>query len=225
MTIQENLLKITQQIHAAELAAGRAVGSVQLLAVSKQQSADNIRAAFEAGQHCFGENYLQEALIKMAMLADLPIEWHFIGRLQANKTRLIAENFAWVHTVDRASAAQRLNDQRPLHLPPLQICIQVNLADETQKAVVSPDELPALAAFIAELPHLKLRGLMLIPPENLTDAEAFATFQQLAKLQQALHLDTLSMGMSHDFPVAIAAGATLVRIGTAIFGNRTKVLK
>lgn len=229
-TIAENLLKISQQIRATERAVDRPADSVRLLVVSKQQSGQNIRDAYQAGQQAFGENYVQEALVKMEALKDLPIEWHFIGHIQANKTRAIAEHFAWVHSVDREAIATRLNAQRPANLPPLQICIQVNLAHEPQKHGVVPAALLPLAQAITALPRLTLRGLMLINPEHLSDAESLAYFRQLAALQTELQqhgfaVDTLSMGMSEDFPLAIAAGATLVRIGSAIFGKRVTVIK
>lgn len=223
--IHEHLLNIHQQIQSTAHTAGRKADTIKLLAVSKQQSTAAIREAYTAGQYCFGENYLQEALEKMQELADLAIEWHFIGRIQRNKTRLIAEHFAWVHTVDSIQIAERLDAQRPANCLPLQICIQVNLAHESQKAGIPPEELPALINAISALPQITLRGLMLIPPNNLTEAETLAYFQKLAQLQQSFHLDTLSMGMSRDYPLAIAAGATIVRIGSAIFGNRPKVLK
>ena len=224
--IIENIHKITAEIYSTCQEQGRPLDSVKLLAVSKQQSAENIREAFNAGLREFGENYVQEALMKIAQLSDLNINWHYIGRIQANKTRAIAENFAWIHTVDREIIAQRLNDQRPSHLPPLQVCIQVNLGLESQKAGIEYQKLSELAHHISKLPNLQLRGLMTLPPANLENyAEQYAFFQRLRDclvelLQKGFALDTLSMGMSHDFKAAIAAGATIIRIGSGIFGSR-----
>lgn len=214
------------RIEAAARTHGRDPSGIRLLAVSKQQPVDAIRALAAAGQHDFGENYLQEVLPKMQALSGLNLTWHFIGQIQSNKTRSIAECFQWAHTVDRFKIAQRLNDQRPHYAPPLQVCIQVKLAKETTKGGVWPAEVPALATEIVKLPSLKLRGLMCIPPpaEDFTTQRAhFDRMAQLLKALQAqgLPLDTLSMGMSGDFEAAIAAGATIVRMGTAIFGERT----
>jgi pyridoxal phosphate enzyme (YggS family) len=229
MTIETNstqgLLSVRQQLEAACRACGRAPNSVTLLAVSKQQSVAAMRAIAAMGQRDFGESYAQEALDKMAELADLDLRWHFIGQLQSNKTRPIAEHFHWVHTLDRDKIATRLHEQRPLHAPPLQVCIQVKLAEEMGKGGVWPDEVAALAAHIEKLPRLTLRGLMCIPPPSRHYTEQLQQFRQLADLQQQLiiaghTLDTLSMGMSGDFEAAIAAGATIVRIGTAVFGAR-----
>jgi len=200
---------------------------VALLAVSKIQPADAVRDAFHAGQHSFGENYVQEALDKMAALADLRprIEWHLIGPLQSNKTRVVAESFDWVHTVDRLKLAERLSAQRPPHLPPLNVCIQVNVSGEASKSGVAPAEAPALARAVAALPNLKLRGLMAIPePAEGLEAQR-APCRELRRLRDALvaeglPLDTLSMGMSDDLEAAIAEGSTCVRVGTAIFGKR-----
>lgn len=196
-----------------------------LLAVSKQQPTAAIEAAYRSGQRHFGESFAQEALSKMQQLADLDIEWHFIGRIQSNKTRAIAERFQWVHTVDRAKIAARLNDQRPHFAPPLQILIQVDLAGEPQKGGVDPAALPALAEFVAGQPRLRLRGLMTIPPADDSLQQRRARFEHLAQLQRelcgsGLALDMLSMGMSDDFETAIDAGSTCVRIGTAVFGLR-----
>ncbi|OIQ82055.1 hypothetical protein GALL_361560 [mine drainage metagenome] len=212
----------------AEQAAGRPAGEVQLLAVSKTMPAAAIREAFAAGQLRFGENYVQEAVEKMAELADLPLEWHFIGPIQSNKTRPIAEHFDWVHGISRLKIAQRLNDARPDHLPPLQACIEINVSAESSKEGVAPAEVLQLARAIELLPRLRLRGLMAIPAPTRDIALQRQSFRMLRELllslnQQGLHLDTLSMGMSHDFPAAIAEGATIVRIGTAIFGARKKV--
>ncbi|HET8551193.1 MAG TPA: YggS family pyridoxal phosphate-dependent enzyme [Gammaproteobacteria bacterium] len=206
---------------------GRDPAAVTVLAVGKTQPAETIRAAAAAGQRDFGANYLQEALAKMDALADLALVWHFIGAIQSNKTRAIAERFAWVHTVDRIKIAHRLSAQRPSDLPPLNICLEVNVSDEPQKAGVALDELDALAAAVAELPHLKLRGLMALPaPSEIfeTQREPFRRLASaLERLRVAGHdVDTLSMGMSGDFEAAIAEGATIVRIGTAIFGERVR---
>jgi hypothetical protein len=210
---------------AAAASTGRSVDSVTLLAVSKGQPAELIRAAAAAGVTDVGESYLTEALGKMQELGDLPLTWHFIGRLQANKTRPVAEHFAWVHGVDRLKIAERLAAQRPYHAPPLNICIQVNLADEATKGGVPAPEVPDLAAAVAALPRLTLRGLMCIPPEESDPGRQREWFARLRALRNSLNtggpgLDTLSMGMSRDFEAAIQEGATLVRIGTALFGPR-----
>ena len=200
----------------------RDVTSIHLLAVSKTKPAGALREAYAAGIRDFGENYLQEARAKQVELADLPLCWHFIGPIQSNKTRDIAEHFAWVHSVDRLKIAQRLSEQRPADLPPLNICIQVNVSGEASKSGCTPADLPALAAAISALPRLKLRGLMAIPEPTEDRAEQDAAFAQVRTLQESLNmgLDTLSMGMSHDLESAIAQGATWVRIGTALFGAR-----
>lgn len=226
-TIAANLQQVQGRIGAACAAAQRPVQSVTLLAVSKTQPASSVRAAFDAGQRAFGENYVQEALDKIAVLAELRarIEWHLIGPLQSNKTRVVAEAFDWVHSVDRLKTAQRLSEQRPDHLPPLNVCLQVNISGEVSKSGVAPDEVLVLAQAVAALPRLRLRGLMAIPePEGDFDAQR-APHRTLRRLQQrlcdtGLALDTLSMGMSADLEAAIAEGATLVRVGTAIFGAR-----
>jgi len=210
---------------AAAAEAGRTASDVTLLAVSKTFAPDAIREAYHAGQIHFAESYVQEALNKIVALQDLPIEWHFIGPIQSNKTRAIAEHFAWVHSVDRLKIAERLSGQRPTHLPPLQVCLQVNISEEASKCGMPPGEVAQLAMQVAHLPHLDLRGLMAVPAPNNNVSAQRAAFAQLRELrdqlrQQGLPLDTLSMGMSHDFPAAIAEGATMVRIGTAIFGNR-----
>jgi PLP dependent protein len=202
-------------------------GSVGLVAVSKTQPAERVRALAECGQRDFGENYLQEAETKLDQLQDLALTWHFIGRLQSNKTRAVAERFAWVHTLDRERIAARLSEQRPHYAPALNICIQVRLEDEPGKGGVTPEETVALARRVRELPRLRLRGLMCIPPPRDAYEEQYALFARLAGLQRSLNeqgfgLDTLSMGMSADLEAAIAAGATLVRIGTAIFGERPR---
>jgi PLP dependent protein len=221
----QGLMQVRKQLDAACRDCGRAPASVTLLAVSKQQSVAAMRAVAAAGQRDFGESYAQEALDKMAALHDLALCWHFIGQLQSNKTRPIAEHFQWVHTLDRDKIATRLHEQRPDQAPPLQVCIQVKLTEEAGKGGVWPDEVAALAAHIHKLPRLTLRGLMCIPPPANDHAAQRTQFQRLADLQQQLNadglkLDTLSMGMSGDFPAAIAAGATIVRIGTAMFGER-----
>ncbi len=226
-TLIEHLHHIKHQIQETAVQANRSPDSVTLLAVSKQQSADTIRTLFNAGQYLFGENYVQEALKKMNVLKDLSIEWHFIGQIQSNKIRDIAQHFSWVHTIDKESTAKRFHDQRPTALPPLQVCIQVNFAHEAQKGGADPKNVLSLAKAILTMPHLKLRGLMVLPPNTLTDYdEQLKSFQQLAELKQTLEkhgivLDTLSMGMTHDFKAAIPAGATIVRIGSAIFGSRS----
>ncbi|EJM96320.1 pyridoxal phosphate enzyme, YggS family [Pseudomonas sp. GM74] len=221
-TIADNILQVSSRIHAATRAANRAENSVRLLAVSKTKPAQDLREAYAAGLHDFGENYLQEALGKQVELADLPLIWHFIGPIQSNKTRAIAEHFDWVHSVDRLKIAQRLSEQRPADLPPLNICIQVNVSGEASKSGCSPADLPALANAICALPRLKLRGLMAIPEPTEDRAAQDAAFATVQSLQASLNLplDTLSMGMSHDLESAIAQGATWVRIGTALFGAR-----
>ncbi|MEC4237437.1 MULTISPECIES: YggS family pyridoxal phosphate-dependent enzyme [unclassified Pseudomonas] len=221
-TIAGNIAQVEARIRAAALAVQRDVTSIHLLAVSKTKPAAALREAYAAGVRDFGENYLQEARAKQVELADLPLCWHFIGPIQSNKTRDIAEHFAWVHSVDRLKIAQRLSDQRPADLPPLNICIQVNVSGEASKSGCNPADLPALAAAISALPRLKLRGLMAIPEPTQDRAEQDAAFAAVRTLQESLNmgLDTLSMGMSHDLESAIAQGATWVRIGTALFGAR-----
>ena len=224
-SIADNLAQVHAQIHAACQAAGRADASVRLLAVSKTWGADAVRAAHAAGQTAFGENYIQEAVDKITVLRDLPLEWHCIGPIQSNKTRLVAEHFDWVHSIDRLKIAQRLSEQRPASLPPLQVCIQVNVDGGVTKSGVAPQDLPALAQAVAALPNLQLRGLMTIPEPAESPEAARAVHRQarqlLASLQaQGLTLDTLSMGMSADMEAAIWEGSTMVRVGTAIFGKR-----
>ena len=221
-TIAGNIAQVEARIRAAALAVQRDVTSIHLLAVSKTKPAAALREAYAAGVRDFGENYLQEARAKQVELADLPLCWHFIGPIQSNKTRDIAEHFAWVHSVDRLKIAQRLSEQRPADLPPLNICIQVNVSGEASKSGCNPADLPALAAAISALPRLKLRGLMAIPEPTEDRAEQDAAFATVRTLQESLNmgLDTLSMGMSHDLESAIAQGATWVRIGTALFGAR-----
>ncbi|USW00836.1 YggS family pyridoxal phosphate-dependent enzyme [Pseudomonas pergaminensis] len=221
-TIADNIGQVSQRIRAAADAVQRDASSIHLLAVSKTKPAQAVREAYAAGMRDFGENYLQEALGKQAELTDLPLSWHFIGPIQSNKTRAIAENFAWVHSVDRLKIAQRLSEQRPDDLPPLNICIQVNVSGEASKSGCTPADLPALANAISALPRLKLRGLMAIPEPTEDRAAQDAAFAAVRDLQNSLNLplDTLSMGMSHDLESAIAQGATWVRIGTALFGAR-----
>jgi len=224
-TIASNLQAVRDAIASAAVGADRHAGDINLLAVSKTFAPDALREAYQAGQTCFAESYVQEALDKIAALQDIPIEWHYIGPIQSNKTRAIAENFAWVHSVDRLKIAKRLSEQRPAHLPPLQVCLQVNISQEASKSGAVPDEVDALAHAIAKLPNLKLRGLMAVPAPSDEIAAQRLPFAKLRELRdqlnrQGLQLDTLSMGMSHDFAAAIAEGATIVRIGTAIFGDR-----
>jgi PLP dependent protein len=227
--ISQKLQAVHAAIAHAALAAGRTPDAVTLLAVSKTFGADALLEAVRAGQTAFGENYLQEALDKMdAVQAAQPgvaLEWHFIGPLQSNKTRAVASRFDWVHSVEREKVAQRLAEQRPPHLPPLNVCLQVNLDAENTKSGVSPEQVPALARFVAQLPQLRLRGLMAIPAPNPEYARQRAAFRRLRQLfeqlqEQGLALDTLSMGMSADLEAAIMEGATIVRVGSAIFGAR-----
>jgi pyridoxal phosphate enzyme (YggS family) len=224
-SIADNITRVQAQILAACQVAGCAPDSVQLLAVSKTWGTDAVRQAHAAGLTAFGENYIQEAVDKITALRDLPLQWHCIGPIQSNKTRLVAEHFDWVHSVDRLKIAQRLSEQRPPELPPLQVCIQVNVDGGDNKSGVSPEELPALALAVAALPRLQLRGLMTIPEPAETDAQMRAVHRQAKDLfeqlrAQGLPLDTLSMGMSADMAAAIAEGSTMVRVGTAIFGQR-----
>jgi pyridoxal phosphate enzyme (YggS family) len=229
MSISTQLAAVRHAIADSCHAAGRDPTSVLLLAVSKTFGADAVIEAADAGQVAFGENYLQEALNKITevhkLRPELSLEWHFIGPIQSNKTRPIAENFSWVHAVDREKIAQRLSEQRPEHLPPLNICLQVNVSGEDSKSGVSPVELPALALAVAGLPNIHLRGLMAIPEPETDPARQRAPFALLRELQKNLAemgipTDTLSMGMSSDMQAAIAEGATMVRIGTAVFGKR-----
>ena len=227
-TIQTQLSTLRERMAAACQLAGRPSGAVGLLAVSKTFGADAVEAAFAAGQLTFGENYIQEALQKINALRHLPLQWHCIGPVQSNKTRLVAENFDWVQTVDRFKIAQRLNDQRPTHLPSLQVCIQVNVDGGPTKSGVAPEAALALAQAISVLPRLRLRGLMCIPEPDSDFVAACAVFTRARALFDALisvglRLDTLSMGMSADLEAAIASGSTLVRVGSAIFGARHNV--
>src|SRR3990167_2794888 len=221
-TIAENIAKVGERIRAAAKASGRNLDHIGLLAVSKTKPAAAVREAYAAGIRDFGENYLQEALEKQAELSELPLIWHFIGPIQSNKTKPIAEHFAWVHSVDRLKIAQRLSEQRPTDLPLLNICLQVNVSAEDSKSVCAPAELAALAQAVSQLPNLRLRGLMAIPEPTDDVAAQRAAFARLRELRDGLPLplDTLSMGMSHDLDAAIAEGATWVRIGTALFGAR-----
>ena len=224
-SIAQNVVSLKQRIQAAARDCARPADSIRLLAVSKQQPAASIRAAAAAGLSEFGENYLQESLDKMTALADLPLCWHFIGPIQSNKSRAIANHFDWIHSIDRLKIARRLSEQREPQRPPLQICLQVNIGAEHSKAGVSPAALAELAAAVNELPRLNLRGLMTIPPPTSDRAVQRAAFAQLRHALESLQaatpqLDTLSMGMSADLEAAIAEGATLLRIGTALFGAR-----
>ncbi len=228
-TISANLQAVHERIHAAALLATRDERDIRLLAVSKNFGADAVIEAAEAGQRAFGENYLQEALGKMAEVvakrSELLLEWHFIGPIQSNKTRSIAEHFDWVHSVARSNIAQRLSDQRPAHLAPLNICLQINISGEASKSGALPEEAQALALAVSQMPHLRLRGLMAIPEATEDRDMQRASFRRLRELFDTLctrgfTLDTLSMGMSGDLDAAIAEGSTMVRIGTAIFGQR-----
>ena len=224
-TIASALQAVRERIARSADAVGRSSADIRLLAVSKTQTIEAIRAAIHAGQQDFGENYVQEAIEKIRALPDLGLQWHFIGPLQSNKTRQIAESFDWVHSVDRAIIAERLSQARAPELAPLQVCVQVNISGEATKHGVAAAQLEALAGHIQILPRLKLRGLMAIPQQVGDIAQQRAQFRQLKYLfdqlnTQGFALDTLSMGMSHDLEAAIAEGATLVRVGTAIFGAR-----
>ncbi len=223
--IEKNLASIRQRIDEACNTYGREAGSVKLLAVSKRKPETDIRLAYQAGQHAFGENYLQEAIEKQQALDDLDLEWHFIGAIQSNKTRPIAEHFDWVHCVDRAKIAERLSAQRPAEKLPINICIQINLDDEASKAGIALEDLPALASQIKPLTGIRLRGLMTIPAPRNNLADQRAAFKRMKQAIAELNAsgydcDTLSMGMTGDMEAAIAEGSTMVRIGTAIFGER-----
>ena len=222
--IADSLQAIQANIQLAKLAAGR-TDAITLLAVSKSQPSDKLRAAYLAGQRVFGENYVQEAINKQAELTDLAIEWHFIGPIQSNKTALIAQHFDWVQSVDRLKIAQRLNDARPKSLPPLNVCIQINSSDEDSKSGVDTGSTAMLAKEISAMPQLRLRGIMAIPAPTKDLAKQRTQFKIVASafktLQQDFALDTLSIGMSDDYVAAIHEGATIVRIGSAIFGART----
>ena len=226
-TIAHNIENILSQITVLAQHAGRDPATIQLLAVSKTKPVSDLVLAYEAGQRHFGENYVQEGVEKVHALAHLSdVVWHFIGPIQSNKSKYIAECFDWCHSIDRLKIAQRLNNQRPAHQPPLQVCIQVNIDNEESKAGISAEELPAIAAQIAQMPHLNLRGIMAIPKATSIVEEQRDSFERLAQLYQTLHsdypnVDTLSMGMSGDIGPAIQAGSTMVRVGTGIFGQRT----
>lgn len=225
-SIANNFTQVAHRITQACSAAARQPQSVLLLAVSKTRSADELQELYHAGQTDFGENYLQEALDKIEALQALPLQWHFIGPIQSNKTKPIAENFSWVHSVDRLKIAQRLSAQRPENLPPLNICLQVNISDEENKSGCSVQQSLALIEQVSVLPNLKLRGLMAIPKATKDENEQRAAFAALSQLLEEANakgatLDTLSMGMSADLAPAIAEGATIVRVGTALFGPRS----
>lgn len=224
-TIASGLQNVRIRIRGIAEKTGRKPETITLLAASKTNPAERLREAFTAGQTIFGENYLQEALVKISALTDLPIEWHFIGPIQSNKTKRIAENFAWVHSVDRKKIADRLSKDRPESLPPLQICLQVNVSGEDSKSGTAPEQIADLAAHVTSLPHLKLRGLMAVPELTTATALQRSQFRMLREAYDQLKrdgydLDTLSMGMSEDMDIAIEEGATMVRVGTAIFGPR-----
>ncbi len=223
--ITDHIAETLERVRFAQSAAGRADADVTVLAVSKQQPVAAIRAAYQAGLRNFGESFFQEAIVKLRELETLDITWHFIGRIQSNKTRDIAEAFQWVHTIDRLKIAVRLNDQRPHFSPPLNVCIQVNQAGETQKGGVDESEVAELARAVMSLPRLRLRGLMTLPPATPNPESNASLFARLNRLkvvliEDGIPLDTLSMGMSTDFEVAIGQGSTIVRVGTAIFGPR-----
>ena len=226
-TIADKLQLVRARINQACSRVGRKTDSVNLLAVSKTFPAEKVREAFHAGQHSFGENYVQEGVDKIAALADLrsEIEWHMIGPLQSNKTRVVAEQFDWVHAIDRLKIAERLSAQRPAHLAPLQVCIQVNTSGEESKSGVAPQEALALARAVRELPHLELRGVMALPapsPDPEIQREALKAVKTIfdALVDEGIPLDTLSMGMSTDLEAAVEVGSTMLRVGTALFGNR-----
>ena len=225
MTVTENLSLLSDLLNQAATDAGRRPGDVRLLAVSKKHPVDKILEAAAAGQRDFGENFVQEGVEKIQALAGHDLTWHFIGHLQSNKTRIVAENFDWVHTIDKLKTARRLAAQRPAAMPPLNVCLQVNVDDETTKSGVTPGDVPALAAACADLPNLRLRGLMCLPAirEDFNAQRVpFAALRELAeKLRQdGIETDTLSMGMTADYRAAVFEGATIVRVGTAIFGSR-----
>ena len=226
MSLAENLNAVRMRIARAARDAGRSSADVALLAVSKTFPASFVEAAYAAGQRAFGESYAQEGVTKVTTLAGLNLDWHFIGPVQSNKTRAIAEHFSWVHSIERPKVAARLNDARPSHLPPLNVCIQINVSGESTKHGVPPGAERSLANAIAELPRLRLRGLMAIPEPAIDPADRRRPYARLRELKEELAaqghaLDTLSMGMSDDLEAAIAEGATIVRVGTAIFGSRS----
>ncbi|MBM6552024.1 YggS family pyridoxal phosphate-dependent enzyme [Marinomonas ostreistagni] len=226
MSVSENLQQVQQDVAALAQRFHRAPESVRLLAVSKTKPVADLQAAYEAGQRLFGENYVQEAVEKHQQLSHLDdIEWHFIGPLQSNKSRQIAETMAWVHTIDREKIARRLSEQRPADLPPLNVLIQINISDEDSKSGISLEQLPEMVALVSSLPNLRLRGLMAIPAPQSDYASQVAVYEPLFEAYKALQaqqtdIDTLSIGMSNDLAAAIASGSTMVRVGTAIFGAR-----
>jgi pyridoxal phosphate enzyme (YggS family) len=221
LNLQQQYFSIMQQIDEAATIAGRDRETIKLLAVSKTQSVEQIRSVYALGQRAFGENYVQEAKEKQQGLYDLDIEWHFIGPLQSNKTREVAEHFSWVHSVDRFKIAQRLSRQRPKDLPSLNICLQINVDNEESKSGIDIESLPSLVSEVMELPRLQLRGLMAIPAAKDNYEDQLQSFQYLAKLMSDYpRMDTLSMGMSNDMKAAIVAGSTIVRVGAGIFGKR-----
>lgn len=225
-TIAQRIKDIKQQISQAEIACQRPPGEITLLAVSKGHSADEIKLAYSEGLVAFGESYVQEAQLKINTLAHLPLCWHFIGPIQSNKAKYIANHFSWAHSISHEKTARLLNDARPTNSPPLKITIQVNFDGELTKSGASPKDIAALASIILKLPRLKLHGLMLIPKPELNETQQYLSFIRLTNLMQSVNdqlntsMDTLSMGMSHDFKAAICAGSTLIRLGTAIFGAR-----
>lgn len=222
-SIAQRLTALQNRIHHAEAAANRPAGSVQLVAVSKTKPATAIVQAYLAGQRHFGENYVQEAIAKQAELGAFDITWHFIGPIQSNKTKAIAQHFAWVHSVDRLKIAERLNEQRPPHLPPLKVCLQVNISRESSKSGIMLEDLKALVSSVHALPRLQLCGVMTVPEPTATEAlqrlPFKMLFQAVKQLQQST-LSTFSMGMSDDLEAAIAEGSTLIRVGSALFGRR-----
>ncbi len=230
MSLAERIESTQRLIRQMEASCHRLPGSVELLAVTKKQNVETIKQAFAAGLHGFGESYLQEALVKIQALATLPLCWHFIGAIQSNKTPAIAAHFSWVHGVCSTKIAQRLSKARPACLPPLNVCIQVNIDAEETKSGIKPDRVAALSADIIRLPRLQLRGLMVMPKLQLNEDQQYITFLSAGILMQQvnaalnIHMDTLSMGMSDDLPAAIRAGSTMVRIGRRIFGERSSLL-
>lgn len=228
MSMTERIHHIEALIHQAEMSCGRQPGTIQLIAVSKGHSSQAILQAFAAGLCHFGESYWQEAQTKIQALSNLPLCWHFIGPIQSNKSKKIASHFEWVHSVSRSKIATLLHDERPASLPPLNVCIQVNFDDETTKAGTTPESVASLATFITQLPRLRLRGLMLIPKHVADEEGQYQSFLRLKALLESLNqqlnlnMDTLSMGMSDDFQAAIRAGSTMLRLGTAIFGERDR---
>jgi len=226
-SISDNIAKLLKRVRLAAKKSQRNPDEICIVAASKTRSPEAIRTAYQSGLHNFGENYLQEALIKIEALTDLPLIWHFIGPIQSNKTRPIVENFDWVHSVDRLKIARRLSEQRPEHLATLQICLQVNISGEASKSGVNPEDLPHLAREVLPLPNIRLRGLMAIPEASPEEEQQLHAFQHMRELMTALqvfapNLDTLSMGMSADLEPAIAQGSNLIRIGTDIFGPRNR---